>query len=59
MFRLMIIITYMPEPIPLRPALRVHNVRIIIGNAINKRLDVMLEHLAVKSRLLGHCERKA
>lgn len=53
------IITYMSESIPLRPALRVHNVSIIISNAINKRFDVMLEHLAIKSRLLGYCERKA
>ena len=52
------IITYMPESIPLRPALRVHNVSIVISNTINKRFDVMLKHLAVKSRLLGYCERK-
>lgn len=58
-FRLVVIITYMPEPIPLRPALGVHDISIIIGNAINKRFDIMLQDLAVKSRLLGYCERKA
>lgn len=48
----------MPESIPLRPTLRVHNVCIIISNAIDKRFDVMLEHFPVKSGLLGYCERK-
>lgn len=48
----------MPESIPLRPALCVHNVCIIVSNAINKRFDIMLEHFAVKSRLFGYCERK-
>lgn len=58
-FLLVRIITYMPESIPLRSTLGVHSVSIIISNAINKRFDVMLEHFAVKSRRLRHCERKA
>jgi hypothetical protein len=51
-------ITYMSESIPLGSALRVHGVSIIIGDALNKRFDVMLEHLAVESWLLRHRERK-
>jgi hypothetical protein len=48
----------MSEPIPLCATLCVHCVCIIIRNVLNKRFDVMLEHLTVESWLLRHRERK-
>lgn len=45
-------ITHMPEPIPLCPALGVQSVRIVISNLWNERFDMMLKHLAAESWLL-------
>ena len=49
----------MPKSIPLRPTLRVHGIRIVIGDIRSDCLDIMLEYLAVKSRFFRYRERKA
>lgn len=51
-FALSSMITHMPEPIPLCPALGVQSVRIVISNIWNERFYMMLKHLAVKGWLL-------
>lgn len=48
----------MPEAIPLRAALRVHRVDIVVCNVRHNRLDTMLERLAVERGRFGDCERE-
>lgn len=50
---------YMAESIPLGATLSVQSVRIIVGNAINQTLDVVLELLPAKSGCLGNIEGEA
>jgi hypothetical protein len=48
-----------PEPIPLRPALRVHRVQVIVCNALVQRLDLMFEGLTAKGGRRGDVEWEA
>lgn len=50
--------TYVSESIPLCSTLRVHCVCVVICNALKKRFDVMLEHLAVEGWCFWHRKRK-
>ena len=49
----------MTEAVPLRTALRVHVIYIIIGNALGQRLDLMLKHLATECGYVGYVKRQA
>lgn len=44
----------MSEAIPLRPALGVHVVDVIVGYVFMQRLDLVLEDFAAESRLARH-----
>ena len=48
----------MSKSIPLRPALRVQRVRIIVRDALHKRADLVLEGLTAKRRLFGDVQGK-
>lgn len=51
--------TYVSEAIPLRTALRVQRVYIIVGDVRSEGFDTVLESFTVKCRFLRHSERKA
>ena len=50
---------HVSEPVPLRRALRVHVVCIIVGDPVDEGLDRVSELLAVKGRGLGNVQRQA
>lgn len=48
----------MPQPVPLRAALRVHHVAVVVRHALGQRLDGVLEGLAAERRHGGHVNRE-
>ena len=46
------------ESVPLRTALGVHVIQIIICDTLVQCLDLMLEYLATKRRLVGNIKRQ-
>lgn len=51
--------SYVSEAIPLRAALRVHVVDIVVGEVLSQSFDLLLKDFAAESRLVGYIKRKA